>query len=736
MTDPVCVTGCGVVSALGESVAEFWHNMIDDAVAAPEVVRGFDANRYRVGIAHEVPGAGERMERASSFAARAAREAATSAGLDPWRRRTGLALATTSCGWITGQALACDYAQDGGEAFARHPHASGDHARDAAAHAVVAELGINGPLATPSAACAASAHAIAWAAGQVASGAADAMLAGGVDVLTELVYAGFHSVRALAPDACRPFSRDRRGLVLGEGAALLVLERRSSAAARGATVLAEISGCALTTDTRDMTNPSAVAIERTMTAALKDADCPVDRLDSISAHGTGTRANDTAEAQAIAELLGDATRSTPVCAIKSSIGHTQGVAAAFGCVAAVLTLTTRCRPPLRNFLGPDPELPALRFAAPDDHPAQRPRAILVNAFGFGGATSSVVISTEGPRAVRRRARARFPVRVAGAAAMVARLARERRTSRWMPSVQLTEEVDITDAGSPDDLVLQATRRLLARHGGRGPAASCGSYLGTFYGSQRIHERSAVALSETGPAGYKPRDFAVSTYNAPAGRAAMVSGLRGPTTAWLGMNGGLAAIGAAAELVASGRCERMIAGGYDLPTAMLAELLHRSLAVHAKGAIALLELTARDNEPAVADIVSHASVASSSRWPGPHDFALALERSEPRQGTGQARLHAIVIDPTPVLRDAQLAAIAGCSLARGAAVIDAALHYGGHHLAASAPLGALLALEAADAGAFPESCVIDGDAELVPGNTVVVLAGGWMTGVDVMRIGLA
>lgn len=710
MPEGVCITGCGAVSSAGKNTGALWCGLLARP-PTPGSVNCFDAGRYRVDLAYEVGGefSGDSEGRAAGFAVEAARAAAATAGVDGSDGEIGLALATTSGGWEAGQSLACAFEEDPEVGVGSYLGRKAEQTRDAAVLAVSTALSLTGPVAVPSAACAASAYAIAWAIEQIRAGAAEAVLAGGVDTLTELTYAGFHSVRALAPDACRPFSRDRRGIVLGEGAAVLVLEAEESARRRGARVLAEVLGYSTSTDSRDMTNPSAAAIEAGMAAALEDAGCRPGDLDSISAHGTGTRANDSAEAEAVADLLAGDVDAVPVSALKSAIGHTQGAAAAFGCVGAVLTVRERQRPPVWNYLGPDPELPRLRLSRGERCDGERQRPVLVNAFGFGGATASIAIGGR-----RRRDRpARRGRRV---------VAERRRVFVSRAGACL----DVEPGESADALVARAMESLL--DGNRNGEESAGAYLGTFFGSQGIHERASRGLARVGAAGYEPRDFAVSTYNAPVGACAMRMGLRGPTTAWLGINAGLGSLGAAAALVAAGRSGAMVAGGYDSPTPLLASVIERTLSIEVQGGAALLMLSPERDEGTLGEVLGWASVATSRPRPRPAEILRLLERCA-RAG-GDRELDALVFDSAFSLAAADPSYLRGPGALRGA-TIYAPSPDGPHPLAAAGPLGAIEALAAEPGGRL--SVLAAGERALGPEALVGVISAGPMTGASAVSL---
>ena len=207
-------------------------------------------------------------------------------------------------------------------------------------------------------ACSSSATAIGYAADRIRLGHVDVALAGGAEGLTRLTYAGFGCLRATAPgdEPCRPFDAERKGLTLGEGAAVLVLEDYERARARGATILAVVAGWGITADAHHMTapHPEGEGAARAMRMALDDAKLSADAIGYVNAHGTGTPHNDAAETLAIKRVLGARAPSVPVSSIKSMVGHTLGAAGAIEAVASVLSLARGFLPPTVHLRTPDP----------------------------------------------------------------------------------------------------------------------------------------------------------------------------------------------------------------------------------------------------------------------------------------------------------------------------------------------------------------------------------------------
>ncbi|HWE30719.1 MAG TPA: beta-ketoacyl-[acyl-carrier-protein] synthase family protein, partial [Polyangia bacterium] len=251
---------------------------------------------------------------------------------------------------------------------------------------VARHLGVHGPRTTIMTACSSSATAIGYAADRIRLGHVDVALAGGAEGLTRLTYAGFGCLRATAPgdEPCRPFDAERKGLTLGEGAAVLVLEDHERARARGATIYAVVAGWGITADAHHMTapHPEGDGAARAMHMALDDARLPADVIGYVNAHGTGTPHNDAAETLAIKRVFGARAPSVPVSSIKSMVGHTLGAAGAIEAAASVLSLARGFVPPTVNLRTPDPAF-GLDYV-PGAARELEVEAILSNSFAFGG----------------------------------------------------------------------------------------------------------------------------------------------------------------------------------------------------------------------------------------------------------------------------------------------------------------------------------------------------------------
>lgn len=272
---------------------------------------------------------------------------------------------------------------------------------NAPAGLVASELKLRGPNLTLSVACSSATHAIGQAFRLIREGGAEAMLAGGTDApLTPIVLAAWNVMRVLAPAgadparACRPFSRDRQGIVVGEGAAFLVLESLESAERRGATALAEVLGYGANADAGHVTHPDPRGIESCIALALEDAALRPQAISHVNAHGTGTDVNDRLEAEAIAALFGEHAARVAISSTKAVHGHAMGASGALEAVATVLAIVEGRIPPTANLDTPDPELPPLDFVASGARQANV-SAALSNSFAFGG--NNAVLAFGRPR---------------------------------------------------------------------------------------------------------------------------------------------------------------------------------------------------------------------------------------------------------------------------------------------------------------------------------------------------
>lgn len=399
----IAVTGLGVVSSIGTGRHELWASLLAGRSGIGPV-RSFDTSRYPVHVGGEIQGfrpeehlrtlAPEEIGRASQLAAAAARLALGDAGLDPDDRsaldpgRSGVAMGTTS--GEPREVEAFDDRVVEGALERVGPEFMDLYPCHSIASAVAAEVGFGGVNTMIPTACAAGNYAIAYAAEALAAGRADVMLAGGADSFSRITYTGFARLGAIAPEICQPFDRGRRGMIPGEGAAVLVLEPLDRALARGATVYAEIAGYGLSCDAHHMTaaHPEGEGAARAMERALRSAGLSPDDVSWVSAHGTGTPTNDRLEAIAAHRLFGDRARRLPMSSIKSMLGHTMGAASAIEAVACALAIATGRVPPTINFRQGDPELEV--DCVPNEAREMPVAVAMNNAYAFGGNNASVI----------------------------------------------------------------------------------------------------------------------------------------------------------------------------------------------------------------------------------------------------------------------------------------------------------------------------------------------------------
>ena len=375
------ITGCGVVSPFGEGVPAFWDGLVSGR-SAVRPLAGFPADDLSPANGAEVRTPTEDVDRAGAFALRAASEALSDAGLaGRLPARTGIALGTTLGGMLLFEAW--DAGTVRGPALASVPYY-------APAARLARTLGCRGPIATPQLACASGTWAIGLAASWVRAARADVVLAGGTDLLCRFVVSGFNSLKATASEA-RPFDRDRRGLVLGEGAAVVVVESAAHAAARGARVRARIAGVGAAGDAVHMTAPDREGrgAARAISAALVDAGLGPADVGFVSAHGTGTPYNDAMEAVAIGRVFGAG--RVPVNSIKGAIGHTLGAAGAFEAVLCIGVMESGRVPPTAGLEHIDPACAAIDLV----HGWVRStstRVSLSTSSGFAGANAALVLA--------------------------------------------------------------------------------------------------------------------------------------------------------------------------------------------------------------------------------------------------------------------------------------------------------------------------------------------------------
>ena len=397
----VAITGIGIVSCFGRG-KEAAADAIASGRSGIRIIENFDSSLLSCRIAGEVPAeallhaptAGDRFTRLALIAAAEAVDEAAlpGAGIDPQR-----------IGTIIGTGLGGSETQDA--AYRRlyeqkltrlAPTAIPYSMYNAASSAVSARWNATGPATSTVSACASSAHAIGQAFHWIRHGLVDAVIAGGSDApLTYPILRAWEGMRVLAIDnerpeaACRPFSADRKGLVLAEGAAVLILEEWESAKSRSQTILGEIVGFGLSSDAGHVTDPSARGAAFAMRMALADAGLSVKDIGYINAHGTGTRVNDLTETEAIREVFGARADTIPVSSTKSMHGHAMGASGAIEIVSSLLALGRGLLPPTINLEQPDPACD-LDYVPNEARPGSA-EFFLSNSFAFGGLNGVIAV---------------------------------------------------------------------------------------------------------------------------------------------------------------------------------------------------------------------------------------------------------------------------------------------------------------------------------------------------------
>lgn len=393
----VAITGLGAICALGADVPSLWA-AAQRGECGIRPIAGIPTDRLSATLAAEVvefdPTAHfdrsrlAMLDRASQLALVAAREAMRDAGVAIEQPQRAGAVLGAAIG--LGTFDAAYLAVYGENANRVHPFTVPRAMPSAPASQLSMEFGLRGPSFSAASACASSNHAIGQAFHMIRNGMLDVALTGGSDAPVVFGFLkGWEALRVLTADACRPFSRDRSGLVIGEGAGIVVLEAWDHAVARGARIHAELVGFGMSADAGDITAPDAAGAAAAMRAALDDAGLAAAAVGYVNAHGTGTRLNDRAESAALAQVFGQRLADVPVSSTKSMIGHCMIASGALELVVTVLALRHGVLPPTIGFRVADPE------CAIDCIPNEARRVsvgvALSNSFAFGGLNAVLAV---------------------------------------------------------------------------------------------------------------------------------------------------------------------------------------------------------------------------------------------------------------------------------------------------------------------------------------------------------
>lgn len=393
----VVITGIGGLCGLGTNAPAIMEAMREGRSAiGPLTSANLDDLKFNVGAeikdlpAHDIDRKQvSTMDRFSLLAVIAAGEALRAAGLDPRTgdgKRVGAVIGTGIFGAVTADD---SYRQIFIEQRSRVGIFTVPKIMPGApAGQVSMAYGLRGPVFGVTSACASSNHAFSAAADQLRLGRADIMLAGGTDApLSFGVLKSWEALRAVARDTCRPFSADRDGLVIGEGSAIAVLETYDHAKARGAAILAELAGAGMSGDANDIVSPTVEGPAAAMLACLADAGLDAGDIDYINAHGTGTKANDITETQAIRRVFGAHADRISVSSTKSMHAHCMGASGAIEMIACLMAIREGVIAPTANYRVADPDCDL--DVTPNVARERKVRAAISNGFAFGG-TNAVI----------------------------------------------------------------------------------------------------------------------------------------------------------------------------------------------------------------------------------------------------------------------------------------------------------------------------------------------------------
>jgi 3-oxoacyl-[acyl-carrier-protein] synthase II len=402
----VAVTGLGAITPVGNDVESTWQAAVEGE-SGIDFIRSFDASGFPVRIAAEVkdfdpssvapPKEARRLDRNVLLALGAANEAIADADLNGFHpARVGVVFGSAIGGFLGIMEQGEVLRERGPDRVS--PHFLPNVLVDSASGQIAISLGLRGPNYAVVSACATGSHAVGEGAELIRRGDADAVLAGGTEAcMHPLILAGFCAMRGLAaedehpPRASRPFDATRAGFVIGEGAAVLVLEELEAARARGATIYAEVVGYGASNDAYHMAapDPESVGVGEMMRAALQRGGLEPEDVDYINAHGTSTPLGDLAETKAIKDVFGDHAYKMAVSSTKSVMGHTFGAAGAIEAMMCVLAVRDGILPPTINYETPDPECD-LDYV-PNEARKADVKVALSNAMGLGGHNGCVIV---------------------------------------------------------------------------------------------------------------------------------------------------------------------------------------------------------------------------------------------------------------------------------------------------------------------------------------------------------
>lgn len=400
MAQRIAITGLGVLSPIGNGHAEFWQALIAGTVGTG-TISAFDTSIFDAHVGGEVrhfdpaqyfrvlnPETCPRTTQLAVAAARMAVDDADVLNANYQMERIGVCMGTTM-GNVS-------VVEDENDRRIQHGPALdaslvSHFVETYITSAIAQELAVEGPCHVIPTACAAGNYAIGWGMDMIRDGLVDVAIVGGADAISRGCFAVFHRLGGIADDVCRPFDRNRTGMLVSEGAGVLILEDYEKAVVRGAKIYAELLGYGLACDAHHPTapHPDGIGAQASMLRALEESHLDMEAISYISAHGTGTRANDSSESLAVRKVFGEQADRLPVSSIKSMLGHTMGAASAIEAVACALTICASVIPPTVNYRESDPA--CLQEIVPNQARECPVEVAMSNSFAFGGNISTVVM---------------------------------------------------------------------------------------------------------------------------------------------------------------------------------------------------------------------------------------------------------------------------------------------------------------------------------------------------------
>jgi 3-oxoacyl-[acyl-carrier-protein] synthase II len=593
----VVVTGLGAVTPEGVGLDAYWAGVRGGVVAIGKVEHlPMDGYRTELGgevkedfsPEHEYLHPDGFHDRAIDFTMRAAEEAMSRCGVGVGpvpAERWGVVIGTCNAGLLAGE-----------EWYARRKRGEEADPRllllvepQAFSEALASAFQLKGPVLSVDTACAASANAIGYAAELIREDHADAMLTGGADAFSDILIAGFNSLESLSPEPAAPYSFDRKGLSLGEGAGVLVLMDADVAAEQGALVLAEIVGYGLSADGYHPTapHPEGRGASRAIQTALRQAGVDPGEVDYVNSHGTGTAKNDTAETAATKVGLGDAAYEVAVSSTKSMIGHLLGGAGAAEAIVTVKAIDEQVAPPTANFTEPDPACD-LDYV-PNEAREMSIDIALSNNFAFGGANASVLFARPGARSSGPPERNVDRAVITGLAALsTAGTDPAALYDAYVAGTRTTSTEDGVEIGrvdlAPEEHLDPKERKRVDRLGVFSIIASrlalanagleltddnrtrVGAVVGTGVGPMESMEEFAAPVIEEGAGGANPAVFPNTVYNAAGGQVAIKNGILGSaSTVTAGHAAGASALCYGFDLTTMDHADAIVALGVDTLT---------------------------------------------------------------------------------------------------------------------------------------------------------------------------